>query len=99
MHPRLAAAHSHSVVQALYTTIVLVFGTNVSPHSWEAFTQSRCKLSEHLQSSWGLPTIVHKHSAIIDLIKLSKYTDKCPHLIVYATSDSVNKGVNANCNR
>ena len=61
--------------------------------------QYRCKLAEYLHPSWDLPTIVHNHSAIIDLIKLPKETYKHPHLMVQATTDSVNKGVNENGNR
>ena len=72
LHPQVAAAHTYSVVQTLYMPIGSVFGANVVPHNWEVFAQSRCKKTEHLQSSLDLPTIVQNHSAIIDLIKLPK---------------------------
>ena len=69
------------------------FGANVSPHNWEVSSQSRCRLAEHLKSSRELPKILHKHSDIVDLIKLPKDTDKHSHLMVQATTNSVNVGV------
>ena len=70
-----------------------------------AYITGRCshipatKKTEHLQSSSGLSTIVQNHSTIIDLIKLTKYTDRFPHLLVQATADSVSKGFLANGKR
>ena len=92
-------SHAYSFGQTLHMHIGSVFGTNVSPHNWEVFAHSLFKLAEHLHSSRDLPTIVHKHRAIVELIKIPKDIEKCPHLMVQATTDSINEGVNANGNR
>ena len=93
LHPQVAVSHVHLVNQILYITIGSVFGANVSPHNWEAFVQSCCKKSEHLQSSLEFPAIAQKHSALIDLTKLPKDTEKCPHLLVKVIADRISKGI------
>ena len=39
-----------------------------------------------------LDSIVQKHREIINLIKMSKNADKCPHLLFQATLDNISKG-------
>ena len=40
-----------------------------------------------------MPTTAQKYSALIDLSKLPKYANECPHLLVQATAYRINKGV------
>ena len=40
-----------------------------------------------------------KHSALIDLIKLPKDTEKCPHVLVQLTANRINKGFLVNGER
>ena len=89
MHTQVASAYTCSVDQTLCTHISSVFGANVITYDWDEFSQSCCKLAEHLQSSRDLSTIVHKHSAMTN----------APHLMVQAAADSINKAVNSNGNR
>ena len=99
LNPQVAATHEHAVDQIIYMPIGSVVGAKLSPHDWEVFAQSCCKLAEHLQSSPDLPTIMHKHSTIVNLIKRPMHTEKCPHLLVHATADSINKGVDVDNTR
>ena len=99
LHLQVTAVYALSVGQTLFMPIASVFGSKFSPHTWEVFTQSRCKKTEYLQSSPDLPTIVQKHSAIIDINKIPKDTDKCPHSLAQDAAYSSNKDVLVNGKR
>ena len=92
LHPQVSACHVDYSSKILCIPIVSVFGDNFSPHDWEVFAQSRCKKSEHLESSPDLPAISQKHSDLIDLIKLPKDTNKYPNILVQVKAYRINKG-------
>ena len=98
-HPQVSSAYVQSVDQTLCMTMFSVFGTNISSHEWEVFAQSFCKKLEHSYSSPYLESIARKHTALIDLVNLSKGTNECPHLIVQEIDDRINKGVIENSKR
>ena len=50
-------------------------------------------LAEHLQSAGFLNFLTQKHKALLDHFKIPKYLNKCPQLLVSATSDYINPGV------
>ena len=93
LNPQLELAYVHPVGKIICMPIGSGFGASVISHSWEVFAQSLCKKAEHLQSSWNLPEIVHKHKALPCIIKRPKDTDKYPHLLVQVTADRIVKGV------
>ena len=92
LHSQVAAAHGYSVGQILCIPIGLVFVSNFNPHNWEVFALSLCKKAEKCQSSPDLPAIAQKN-CLIDLTKLPRDDDKCPHLLVQPRADRINKGV------
>ena len=76
LYPQGSAARTCSVGQTLCIPIGSVFGANFSPHNWEVFAQSRCKKNGALLVLSGLTLNSTKPSALVDLIKLPKDTDK-----------------------
>ena len=70
-----------------------LFGANFSPHNWEVLAQSLCKKTEYFQYSPDIDRIVQNHSSLIDLAQLPKDNEKCPHLLVQAIADRINKGI------
>ena len=92
LHAQVATANNYSLGQNLCMPIGSVLDAN--SHTTRNFSLNLAvKKPDHLKSSSDLYNTVDKHSALINLIKIPEYVEKCPHILVPATTGKINKGV------
>ena len=93
IHPQAAVSRVYSVGQNLHMPTSSVFGSSFIPHNWEVFAQYCFETAEYLQSSLDLGRVVQDKSALIELVKKTEYTNKCPHLLFLVIAGKINNGV------
>ena len=92
LHQKLAESHACSVYQTLYIPISSAFGANVIPQNGRCLHNSIAKIGT-LEVLTRLTYNSAKNNALIDLMKLPKDDDKCPHLLAQEIVDRINKGI------